>query len=136
MTETNSTLNFSDADLQAALRRALRLSLILGLAIGCLLTLLAGWRTGVMFVAGAVVSMTGLYEWRELIALLNAKLDKQKSPKSTGWVVTMFFLRLGFAALVVYVSLKCSRGSPYALLAGLGLAVFTLTIEAIRLIRS
>jgi hypothetical protein len=89
-----------------------------------------------MFVAGAVVSMTGLYEWRELIALLNAKLDKQKSSKSTGWVVTMFFLRLGFAALVVYVTLKCSRGSPYALLAGLGLAVFTLTIEAIRLIRS
>jgi hypothetical protein len=136
MTETNSLLNFSDEDLQAALRRALRLSVILGLAICGVLTAVSGWRTGVIFLAGAVVSVTGIYEWRELIRLLNAKLDNQKSPKSTGWVVTMFFLRLGFAAVVVYVSLKCSRGSPYALLAGLGLGVFTLTVEAIRLIRS
>lgn len=136
MIEADSSFNFSDADLQAALRRALRLSIILGLAIGGLLTVFLGWRTGAIFLAGAVVSVTGIYEWRELIRLLNAKLDQQKSPRSTGWVVTMFFLRLGFAAVVVYVSLKCSRGSPYALLAGLGLGVFTLTVEAIRLIRS
>ena len=86
------------------------------------LNFLSGWRAGVLLLAGALVSATGLYEWQQLIELMNAKLDNQKTPQSTGWVLTMFFLRLGFAAVVIYVSLKCFRGPYYALVAGLGLA--------------
>jgi len=48
----------------------------------------------------------------------------------------MFFLRLGIAALIIYVSLRCFHGSLYALLTGLGLAVVALTIEALRVLRS
>jgi hypothetical protein len=36
---------------------------------------------------------------------------------------------------VIYVSLKCFHGSLYALVAGLGLAVVALTVEAVRVLR-
>jgi len=38
--------------------------------------------------------------------------------------------------LIIYASLRCFHGSLYALLAGLGLAVVALTIEALRVLRS
>jgi hypothetical protein len=36
---------------------------------------------------------------------------------------------------ILYVSLRCLNGSVYALVAGIGLAVVALSIEAIRLLR-
>ena len=136
MNEANPTAHFSDADLKAAMRRAFRMTAALAVFAFGVLSLLVGWRTGALFLSGVLVSATGLYEWQQLVGHMNAKLDQQKTPHSTGFVLGMFLLRLGLAAGVIYVSLKCSRGSPYALLAGLGLGVFTLTVEAIRLIRS
>ena len=67
---------------------------------------------------------------------MNAKLDNQKTPQSTGRVLTMFVLRLGFAAVVIYVSLKCFREPVYALVGGLGLAALALLIEVARQSRS
>jgi hypothetical protein len=136
MSETHSVLDFTDADLKASLRRALKLTVAMAIFGFGLLTFLMGWKPGVQLLAGAAVSATGLYEWQQLIELVNAKLDQKKPPRSTGWVLTMFFLRLGLAAVVIYVSLKCFRGPFYALVAGLGLAVAALTIEAVRLVRS
>jgi hypothetical protein len=136
VTETNPILQFSDADLKSALRRALKTIAILGVALTSILAVTAGWRTAAMLLVGAAISAVSLYEWERLIAIINAKLDNQKTPQSTGFVVTMFFLRFGIAAAVLYVSLKCFHGSLYALVAGLGLAVVALTIEAIRLIRT
>jgi hypothetical protein len=136
MNEANSLLNFSDADLKGALRRALRMTAAMAVFGFGALNLLAGWRMGLQFLAGAFVSATGLYEWQQLIELMNAKLDNQKTPRSTGWVVTMFFLRLGVAAAVIYVTLKCLPGPYYALIAGLGLVAIALLIEVARLSRS
>jgi hypothetical protein len=45
-------------------------------------------------------------------------------------------LRLLLAGGILYGSLKCFHGSVYALVAGLVLGVFTLTVEAVRMIRS
>jgi TRAP-type C4-dicarboxylate transport system permease small subunit len=136
MNEANSLLNFSDADLKAALRRALRLTAAMAMFGFGLLFLLTGWTIAVQFVAGAFVSATGLYEWQQLVELMNAKLDNQKVPRSTGWVLTMFFLRLGVAAAVIYVTLKCLPGPYYALITGLGLVAVALLIEVARLSRS
>jgi ATP synthase I chain len=136
MTEANSFLAFTDADLKAALRRALRTCAAMAVILFGFFAFTGGWRVGLISLGGAVVSFTGIYEWQQLIDFVNARLDNQKPPRSTARVAIMFFLRLGFAAAVVYVSLKCSRGTPYALIAGLGLAVLALTIEAVRLIRS
>jgi hypothetical protein len=136
MSEANPLLNFSDADLKAALQRALRMTAAMALFGFGLLSLLIGWKTGVQLLAGGFVSATGLYEWQQLIELINAKLDNQKVPRPTGWVVTMFFLRLGMAAGVIYVTLKCLPGPYYALIAGLGLVAVALLIEVARLSRS
>ncbi|WP_252263510.1 hypothetical protein [Paracidobacterium acidisoli] len=135
-TEANSFLQFTDADLQAAFRRALRTIVILALIGGSLFALIAGWQSGVYVLVGAAVSGVGLYEWQQLVALINARLDNQKTPRSTGFLLVMFFLRLGIAAVVLYATLKCLHGSLYALIAGLALAVAALTIEAVRLVRS
>ena len=136
MNEANQLLDFSDADLKAALRRALLMTVAMAVFGFGLLSLLLGWKMGVQLIAGAFVSATGLYEWQQLIELMNAKLDHQKAPRSTGWVVTMFFLRLGVAAVVIYVTLKCLPGPYYALIAGLGLVAVSLLIEVARLSRS
>ena len=136
MNEANQLLNFSDADLKAALRHALRMTVAMALFGFGVLNLLMGWKMAVQLLAGALVSATGLYEWQQLIELMNAKLDNQKVPRSTGFVVAMFFLRLGAAAGVIYVTLKCLPGPYYALVAGLGLVAIALLIEVARLSRS
>ena len=134
MTQANSFLNYSDADLKASMRRAMRFTVILTVIGFVVLGFTVGWQTGALFVAGAIVSAAGLYEWQQLIALINAKIDNQRTPRSTVFVQTMFFLRLGIAALIIYASLKCFHGSLYALVAGLGLAVIALTVEAVRVV--
>lgn len=136
MTEANPFLNFTDADLKAAMRRAIRFTAILAALGAVALTFTLGWQTAALFVAGALVSATGLYEWQQLIGVINAKLDHQQTPRATGFTVTMFFLRLGIAGLIIYASLRYLHGSLYALVAGLGLAVIALTVEAVRLLRS
>lgn len=136
MIDSNPFVNYSDADLKASMRRAIRWTAILA-AVGSLaLIFTLGWQSAALFLAGAVVSATGLYEWQQLIGVINAKLDNQRSPRATGFTVVMFFLRLGFAGLLIYVSLRWLNGSPYALVAGLSLAIIALTVEALRLLRS
>jgi hypothetical protein len=132
----NPFLNFTDADLTATLRRALRTIAILGVLLFLILTVTAGWQTGMLMLAGALVSATGVYEWQRLISVVNARLDNQQNPSSTASVVIMFFLRMGLAAAVLYGSLKCFHGSIYALVGGLGLAVLALSVEAVRFMRS
>jgi hypothetical protein len=134
MPDPNPFLDFSDADLKAALRRAIRFTAVLAVAGAAIFAVTMGWQTGALFLAGSAVSATGIYEWQQLIAILNAKLDKQQTPRSAGFVLTMFCLRLGIAAVVIYGSLRCFHGSLYALVAGLALAVVALTVEAVRLV--
>jgi hypothetical protein len=134
MSETGSFANFSDADLKATMRRAVGTTIALAVFGYGVTTIIGGWRSGVLLLCGALVSATGLYEWQQLIGIINAKLDQKKTPRSTGFVLSMFFLRLGLAATVIYVSLKCFHGSLYALVAGLGLAVVALTVEAVRVL--
>jgi hypothetical protein len=129
-------VQFTDADLKAAMRRAIRTTAYLAVLGFLIATTFGGWQSGVYLIAGALVSATGLYEWQQLIGLINARLDKAKAPRSTGFVVGMFFLRLTLAAVVIYVTLRCFHGSLYALIAGLGLAVIALVFEAVRLLRS
>ena len=136
MSETPSLLDFSDADLKATLQRALKLTAAMAVFGFGVLSFLFGWKVGIQLLAGAAVSGTGLYEWQQLIELMNAKLDNKKTPRPTAWVVGMFFIRLAFAAAVIYVTLKCFKGPFYALVAGLGLVALALLVEVGRQSRS
>jgi hypothetical protein len=128
-------VGLTDAALEALLKRAVRDTLILGLIPAVVLLIASGWRNAAMLAVGALISAASILEWQRLIRLINAKLDKQKTPRSALLVVTLFLLRLTLFAGAIYGSLKCLRGSVVALLCGLGLAVVATAWEALRLLK-
>ena len=133
--ETHPIVDLTHQDLDSMLRRALHKTLIIG-AISSLLVLIgAGWRSGAMLLTGTLISAASILEWQRLVRVINARMDKQKTPASAPVVVLFFVLRLTVFAGVIYGSLRCFHGSVGALLFGLGLAVLTIGWEAIRLLR-
>jgi hypothetical protein len=128
-------VGLTDEALQVLLRRAIRDTLILGLIPALVLLFSSGWRDAAMLAVGAAISAASILEWQRLIRLINAKLDKQKTPRSALLVVSFFVLRLTVFAGAIYGSLKCFHGSVIALLCGLGLAVLAMAWEALRLLK-
>jgi uncharacterized membrane protein YidH (DUF202 family) len=133
--ETHPIVDLTQADLDAMLQRALRNTLILGEVAALIVWIGGGWRSAAMLGTGALISAASIWEWQRLIRLINARLDKQKTPASASVVVLFFVLRLTVFAGVIYGSLKCFHGSIVALLFGLSLAVLAIGWEAIRLLR-
>jgi small-conductance mechanosensitive channel len=133
--QTHPIVDLTQADLDAMLKRALRNTLILGLISALVVLTGAGWRSGAMLLTGTLISAASIWEWQRLIRVMNARMDKQKTPASAPVVVLFFVLRLTVFAGVIYCSLKCFQGSVAALLFGLGLAVLAIGWEAIRLMR-
>jgi Na+/H+-translocating membrane pyrophosphatase len=136
MTEQANLLSgLTDEALEALLKRAIRITLILGIVVALVLTVASGWRTGALFMTGALVSAASIFEWLRLVRLINARMRKQKAQRGAVLVIGFFLLRLFFFGAVIYGSLKCFQGSPMALVCGLSLAVATLMFEALRLLR-
>jgi hypothetical protein len=133
--ETHPIVDLTNEDLDAMLKRAFRKSLILGAISSIIVLIGGGWRSAAMLLTGALISAASIMEWQRLIRLINARLDKNKTPASASVVVLFFVLRLTVFAGVIYGSLKCLHGSVAALLCGLCLAVLTIGWEAIRLLR-
>jgi len=133
--ETHPIVDLTQADLDAMLQRALRNTLILGAISALAVAIGGGWRNGAMLATGALISVASIWEWQRLVGIMNARMDKQKTPASAPVVVLFFVLRLTVFAGVIYGSLKCFHGSVTALLFGLALAVIVIGWEAIRLMR-
>lgn len=133
--ETHPIVALTDEALEGLLKRAIRDTLILGGISAPALLIASGWRNAAMMATGTLISAASILEWQRLIRLINAKLDKQKTPKSALLVVTFFVLRLTVFAAAIYGSLKCFEGSVVALLCGLGLAVLATAWEALRLLK-
>ena len=53
-------------DLREMLRRALRMVVLLGVLLFLVFTFALGWRSGLLELAGALISYTGIREWRSL----------------------------------------------------------------------
>jgi hypothetical protein len=128
--------SMTDNQLREMLRRAQRSVVVMALILFLVFTFTRGWQTGLLELAGALISWTGIREWRNLATLIFARIDNQQPARPAARTLVMFFLRLGMVAVVLYVSLRCLHGSIYALAAGIGLAVVALTIEAVRLLRN
>ena len=124
----------SDA-MEALFKRAIRNTLILGLVAAVVVLVASGWRDGAMLATGTLISAASIFEWQRLVRVINAKLDKQQTPRSAPAVVIFFVLRLTVFAGVIYGSLKSFQGSVIALLCGLGLAAMAIGWEAIRMLR-
>jgi len=132
---THPLVGLTDEALEALLKRAIRDTLILGLIPAVALLFASGWRNAAMLATGTAISAASILEWQRLIRLINAKLDRRKTPRSALLVVSFFVLRLTVFAGAIYGSLKCFHGSVVALLCGLGLAVVATAWEALRLLK-
>jgi hypothetical protein len=133
--ENHPIVDLTHADLDSLLKRSLRNTLIMGLIASMAVLVGGGWRSGVMLLTGALISAASIWEWQRLTRVINARLDKQKTPANAPVVVLFFVFRLTVFAGVIYGSLKCFHGSVVALLCGLSLAVLTVGWEAIRMLR-
>jgi len=130
---------YSDADFKHSIWSALRLVAI-AVALGSPLVFWKlGWPSAVLYLVGALISGSSLFEWLRLMTAVMARMDAG-GEKAAGTRLTPlligFFLRLALAVLLLYVSLKFVHGSAYALIAGLALGVAALSIEGIRLLKS
>jgi len=127
---------FTDEDVRAALVRTLRLLAGLTVIGMALVGWKMGWRSALLLLVGAAISGSGLWEWMRLMSAVIARMDAGAEARPMGMVLTGFFVRLGLAIGVLYVSLKFLNGSVIAIAVGLGLGIVSLTIEAIRLART
>lgn len=153
--------SFSDADFQKMMHAAVRLGAIFALIGAVVLLPVKGWPSAVMYIVGALISTTGVWEWRRLMTAVALQMDNAadqenaasaaaesaiqqtegeeagagKKPRM-GFVLAVFFLRLGVTVAVLYVTLKYLQGSVFALAAGLLVGILALLIQALRLLRS
>ncbi len=129
--------DFSDRDFRAVVLRALRLLALLTLvALPAVWWRLGGWRSGAMLLVGSLISGSGLWEWLRLLTALMPRLEGGGKASPMGLLLTGFFLRLAGVLVVLYGSLKYLEGSVIALAVGLGLGIFSLTIEGVRLAKA
>lgn len=133
--QTTSIVNLTDEGLQVLLKKAIFNTFILGGLVSLVLAIARGWGTGALFAAGALVSAASIFEWRRLVRIINARMRNQTAPRGIALSIVFILFRLVIFGAVIYVSLKCFRGSPIALVCGLSLAVVTLTWEALKLLR-
>jgi hypothetical protein len=143
MAELFEGMKFDDADFRRAILRALRLLAVLTVLGGALAWWKLGWQSAVLLLVGAAISGSGLWEWLRLMSAVMERMDAASAaggepykPRPIALLLTGFFLRLGGAVAVLYVTLKYLDGSVYALAAGLGLGIFALTIEGLRLVKA
>ena len=80
-----------------------------------------------------VATAASLWEWLRLMTAIMERMDIGGKARPMGMVLVGFFLRLGLTVVVLYVSLKYLDGTVFALAAGLGLGVFSLSVEGVRL---
>ena len=127
------TTGLTDADFRNTMLSALRLLAILSGAVSALFWWRMGWPSGLLTLIGAAISGASLWEWLRLMTAVNQSMDHGATPRPMGMILFGFFARLGLTLVVLYVSLKYLNGSVFALAAGIGLGVLSLTIQALRL---
>lgn len=127
---------FSDEDFRRTMLRALRLMAVITVIALPLVWWKLGWQSAVLLLVGAAISGSGLWEWLRLMTAVMARMDVGGEARPMGLVLAGFFLRLGLTIVVLYVSLKFLDGSVYALAAGIGLGIFALSFEALRLMKA
>jgi hypothetical protein len=132
----NMMEGMSDDDFRRIMLRALRLMLVVTAVAVPLLWWKMGWRSAALLAVGVLISGSGLWEWLRLMTAVMIRMDGGEKARPMGLLLAGFFLRLGGAIAVLYVSLRFLDGSVYALAAGLGMGVFALTFEALRMVKA
>lgn len=128
--------NFTDADFRRTMLSALRLLAVVTVVAVPLVWWKMGWASAALLVVGAVISGSGLWEWLRLMTAVMERMDAGGTARPMAMILVGFFLRLGLAVVLLYVSLKLLDGSVFALAGGLALGVCSLSIEGLRLMKA
>jgi ATP synthase I chain len=131
----NSAANFTDADFRQTMLAALRLLAVFAVVAAAIFWWFKGWPSAALVLTGAAISAASLWEWLRLMIAVNQRMDAGGTPRPMSMILLGFVLRLILTVVVLYGSLKLLHGTAFALLAGLGLGVLSLTIEALRLVK-
>ena len=113
-----------------ALERIQKFMLVLGAAALVTAMTMFGWRIGVGFAVGAVVSFLYFYWLKKVVAGVAAAAAQTGTGVSSRRVVQRFLLRYFLMALAAFVILTVSRDSLYGFFAGLFLPVAAMLCEA------
>jgi len=132
---TKWTAGLSDQDFRDTMLASLRLLAVFAVLVLALFWWKSGWQSALLVVIGAAISGASLWEWLRLMTAVNQQMDAGATARPMGLILTGFFLRLGLTVVVLYASLKYLNGTVFALAAGLGLGVLSLTIESVRLMK-
>ncbi len=116
--------------------RALRLLLALALLAAALVWWKLGWHSAVLLLVGAAISGSGLWEWLRLMTAVMQRMNAGGTARPMTMILLGFFTRLLLTVAALYGSLRFLDGSVYALAAGLGLGIFALTIEVLKLVKA
>ena len=136
---SHTSAGLTDLDVRQTMLASIRLLAVLSVLAAALFWWGSGWQSALLLVVGALISSTSLWEWLRLMNAINERMDaglkagQKASPM--GLILFGFFTRLGITVVVLYVSLKYLHGTVFALAAGLGLGLLSLTIEALRLLK-
>ena len=132
---SKTSTGLTDADVRNVMLASMRLLLMLAVVAAGLFWWGSGWQSAVLLIVGAAISSASLWEWLRLMTAINERMDAGEDPRPMGMVLFSFFARLGLTLVVLYVSLKFLHGTVFALAAGLGLGLLSLTFEAFRLLK-
>lgn len=135
MSESAMLTGLSDADFRRTMLRALRLLLVVTAVALPLVWWKLGWQSAALLLVGAAISGSGLWEWLRLMIAVMERMDAGATARPLLPVLLGFFLRLLLTVAALYGSLRFLDGSVYALAGGLGLGIFALVIEGLRLAR-
>jgi ATP synthase I chain len=132
---TKTSTGLTDGDVRNAMLASIRLLLMFAVVTAAIFWWKSSWQSAVLVFVGAAISAASLWEWLRLMTAVNDRMDAGQNPRPMGRILAGFFGRLALTVAVLYVSLKYLNGTAFALAAGLGLGVFSLTIEALRLLK-
>jgi hypothetical protein len=104
--------------------------LVLGGAALITAMALLGWRIGLGFAVGGVVSFLNFYWLKKVVAGVAAAAAHTGTAVSSRRVVQRFLLRYFLMAVAAFVILTVSRDSLYGFFAGLFLPVAAMLCEA------
>ena len=89
-----------------------------------------GWRVGLGFALGCVVSYLNFYWLKRVVSAMVDRITKSGKSESAKGIVARFLLRYVLMGLAAYAILTVSPASLYGLLAGLFLPVAAIACEA------
>ena len=133
---SKTTDTLTDADVRNTMLAAIRLLAILSAVAAALFWWRSGWPSALLLVVGAAISSTSLWEWLRLMTAINERMDAGATPRPMGMILFGFFapawgLPWWFSMLVLSI---CTERF-WLSLAGLGLGLISLSIEAFRLLK-